>query len=142
MAAVISVVISMVMLLLGRKITGLFVDHSSPDAGEVLNYAYHYLVVLSLFLVILYCLHIYRSALQGMGNTIIPLISGFVELTMRLLTALFFCRGLLENMEFILLRWQPGQGQPCFWSLLIRSRYTASREKYSYKRGDRQGERR
>lgn len=92
MAAVISVVISMVMLLLGRKITGLFVDHSSPDAGEVLNYAYHYLVVLSLFLVILYCLHIYRSALQGMGNTIIPLISGFVELTMRLLTAVFLPR--------------------------------------------------
>ncbi len=67
-------------------------DHSSPDAGEVLNYAYHYLVVLSLFLVILYCLHIYRSALQGMGNTIIPLISGFVELAMRLLTAVFLPR--------------------------------------------------
>ena len=87
MAAVISVVISLLMLLFGRQITGLFVDHSSPEAGDVLNYAYHYLQVLSLFLVILYCLHIYRSALQGMGNTVIPLISGFVELAMRLLTA-------------------------------------------------------
>ena len=89
MAAVISVVISLLMLLLGRQITGLFVDHSSSEAGEVLNYAYHYLQVLSVFLVILYCLHIYRSALQGMGNTVIPLVSGFVELAMRLLTAMF-----------------------------------------------------
>lgn len=92
MALGVSVVISVCMILLGHQITGLFVDHQNPNAGEVLNYAYRYLCVLSSFLAILYCLHIYRSALQGMGNTLIPLVSGIVELTMRILSALFLPR--------------------------------------------------
>ena len=33
------------------------------------------------FLFILYGLHIYRSALQGMGNMYIPLLSGVMELS-------------------------------------------------------------
>jgi Na+-driven multidrug efflux pump len=37
---------------------------------------------------ILYLLYIYRSALQGMGNTLMPMISGFVELGMRVGSAI------------------------------------------------------
>ena len=92
MAILTSAVISVVMLMFGRTITGLFVDHSNSQAGNVLDYAYHYLVVLSSFLAILYCLHIYRSALQGMGNTVVPLISGIVELIMRIATAFLLPR--------------------------------------------------
>ena len=32
---------------------------------------------------VLYLLHAYRSALQGMGNVLIPMLSGGVELIMR-----------------------------------------------------------
>ena len=39
-------------------------------------------------LIILYLLHIYRSALQGMGDTLIPMCSGIAELVMRILIAL------------------------------------------------------
>lgn len=88
MAILTSLVISVVMICFGREITGLFVDQKNANAAEVLGYAYHYLFVMAIFLSILYCLHIYRSALQGMGNTLIPMISGVAELVMRIAAAL------------------------------------------------------
>ena len=39
-------------------------------------------------LFILYLLYVYRSALQGLGDTITPMISGIAELIMRIGTAL------------------------------------------------------
>ena len=36
----------------------------------------------------LYLLFVYRSALQGLGNTMIPMLSGFVELALRIGMAL------------------------------------------------------
>lgn len=46
--------------------------------------AYHYLAIMSLCLPVLYMLHIYRSALMGLGDTVVPMVSGFVEMVMRL----------------------------------------------------------
>ena len=40
----------------------------------------------------LYLLFVYRSTLQGLGNTFIPMISGFVELAMRVGSALLLPR--------------------------------------------------
>ena len=40
-------------------------------------------------LIILYLLHIYRSALQGMGDTVIPMFSGIAEMIMRISIAFF-----------------------------------------------------
>ena len=34
-------------------------------------------------------LHVYRSALQGMGDTIVPMLSGFIEMLMRIGSAVF-----------------------------------------------------
>lgn len=92
MAVLTSLVITVCMLLFGNFLVSLFVDKSSPDAEQVILYARHFLNVLSSFLFVLYCLHIYRSALQGMGNTIIPLLSGFAELVMRISAALILPR--------------------------------------------------
>ena len=54
------------------------------DAPAVLDVAYRYLCVMCAALSVLYLLYVYRSALQGMGDTVIPMISGIVELIMRL----------------------------------------------------------
>ena len=54
----------------------------------MLTIAYNYLAVMGATLIILYLLHIYRSALQGMGDTLIPMCSGIAELVMRILIAL------------------------------------------------------
>lgn len=84
-----SAVIAAVMILLGRPITMLFISTESPQlaaaAGEV---AYTYLLTMSVALPVLYCLYVYRSALQGMGNTRIPLISGILEFAARVGSAM------------------------------------------------------
>ena len=42
-----------------------------------------YLQVMSAFLPVLYILYVVRSAIQGMGNTVLPMLSGISELVMR-----------------------------------------------------------
>ena len=73
------------MILMGRELLGLFIQSEDPaTALEALQVAYDYLVVMSLGLPMLYLLFVYRSTLQGLGNTVIPMVSGFVELVMRI----------------------------------------------------------
>lgn len=79
-----SLVIAILMFLFGRNITMLFI---SADSAELVtaagNTAYLYLCVMSSFLPILYLLYVFLSAIQGMGNTVVPMISGIVEFIMR-----------------------------------------------------------
>ena len=86
MALVTSAVISALMLLFGRNILSMFI--SGQHTKQVLDVAYTYLSIMAWLLSILYFLHVYRSALQGMGDTLMPMISGFVELVMRVGVAL------------------------------------------------------
>ena len=51
--------------------------------------AYFYLAVMSVSLPILYVLHVTRSALQGLGNTLLPMLSGVAEFVMRTLSVIF-----------------------------------------------------
>ena len=48
-----------------------------------------FLRMMSVFLPVLYILHIVRSSLQGLGDTVFPLLSGLAELIMRVGAALF-----------------------------------------------------
>lgn len=83
-----SMVISLLMFVFGKGILSLFIS-GAPDVQEqVLRVAYTYLCVMASLLFILYFLHVYRSALQGMGDTVIPMVSGFLELVMRVSVAL------------------------------------------------------
>lgn len=79
-----SAVIGGAMILFGREITMLFISSEDPAlaaaAGET---AYRYLTVMATCLPTLYLLYVYRSALQGMGDTRIPLLSGVMEFVMR-----------------------------------------------------------
>lgn len=92
-AAVISVItavaIGAALLVFGRQITGLFLSNEDPaQAAAAGDTAYHYLSVMAWCLPVLYLLYAYRSALQGMGNTRVPLLSGVVELVMRVSAAI------------------------------------------------------
>ncbi|MCI7738257.1 MAG: MATE family efflux transporter [Lachnospiraceae bacterium] len=93
MAFATSVLISVLMFLWGNDILSLFISSEEVQAEqEVLQIAHHYLMVMSTFLIILYALHTYRSALQGMGDTVIPMVSGMVEFVMRVSAAIFLPR--------------------------------------------------
>ncbi len=87
-AVVTSAVIAAAMLLFGKAILGLFVSGSQEEVAETLNIAYHYLAIMSVFLPVLYILHVTRSCLQGMGNTLLPMLSGIAEFIMRTGTAM------------------------------------------------------
>lgn len=78
-----SAVIAGVMLLLGQNIVSLFISGSPTEIAEATKVAYDYLVVMSVCLPVLYILHVTRSAVQGMGNTVLPMVSGIAEFVMR-----------------------------------------------------------
>ena len=83
-----SVVISALMFLFGRPITMLFISGEDPvqaaQAGEI---AYQYLCVMAAALAILYVLYLLLFALQGLGDTVQPMLSGMVELSLRISVA-------------------------------------------------------
>lgn len=89
----------------------------------MLEIAYRYLVVMSATLPILYLLYVYRSAQQGMGDTVIPMVSGAMELIMRVGTALLLPFMMGENGIFL--------AEPAAWTgaavLLIVTYYRKER---------------
>ena len=78
-----SFVISATMLLLGKKFIGLFLSGTPEEIAAASAVAWRYLLFMSLALSALYLLYAYRSALQGMGNTLIPMLSGILEFLLR-----------------------------------------------------------
>lgn len=78
-----SALIAAVMLLGGRAILSCFISGTPEECEQTLQIAYYYLAVMSIFLPILYILHVTRSVIQGMGNTVLPMLSGIAEFVMR-----------------------------------------------------------
>lgn len=78
-----SLVIASIMLLSGRLILSCFISGTPQETAETLRIAYQYLAVMSIFLPVLYLLHVIRSTVQGMGNTLLPMVSSMLQLLMR-----------------------------------------------------------
>ena len=76
-------VIAGAMFLFGRAITSGFISGTPEETEGAVRIACEYLYTMSACLPILYLLHIYRAALQGMGNTVMPMVSGIAEFVMR-----------------------------------------------------------
>ena len=90
LAVATALVISALMFLFGRPITMLFISTENPaDALEAGNVAYRYLCVMASWLPVLYILYLLLSALQGLGDTVRPMISGIIELVCRVAIAIF-----------------------------------------------------
>lgn len=78
-----SLVITAVMLAFGRSFLSGFLSGTPAEVEQALGVAYAYLSIMSVCLPILYVLHVVRSAIQGMGNTTLPMVSGIVEFITR-----------------------------------------------------------
>ena len=78
-----SVLISAFMLTFGRLVIGAFISGTPEEVLEATAIGYRYLSFMSICLPILYILHVTRSAVQGMGNTVLPMVSGIAEFIMR-----------------------------------------------------------
>lgn len=95
-----SAVIAAAMLLLGKLILGCFISGTPEEFEAALQVAYYYLTVMSICLPILYVLHVVRSVIQGMGNTVLPMVSGIAEFIMRTGAALLLPRMIGEQGIF------------------------------------------
>ncbi len=95
-----SAVIAAVMLLGGRAILSCFISGTPQQFEQTLQIAYYYLAIMSIFLPVLYILHVIRSTIQGMGNTVLPMVSGIAEFLMRAVTAVLLPMLIGENGIF------------------------------------------
>ena len=69
----------------GRFLVRMFIS----DADEtVMQQAQQYLNTIAVFFIFLGMIYVYRNALQGMGNAIVPTVAGITELVMRAIVAL------------------------------------------------------
>ena len=83
LSLVTSAIIGGIMILFGKFIVGCFLSGEPTEVEAALDVGYRYLTLMSLFLPVLYILHVERSCLQGMGNTVLPMVSGIAEFVMR-----------------------------------------------------------
>ena len=83
-----ALVIGGLIIAFGKGLLSLFIRDEETLVEQVLTFGYQFLVVMACGLPMLYLLFVYRSTLQGSGNTLIPMVSGFVELGMRIGCAL------------------------------------------------------
>lgn len=81
--------IGLVLTVFGRELTALFV---SGAQRAVIDTAYPYLVITGAGMWIVGLLFLYRTSLQSLGDTVTPMISGGVELGMRVGTVLVLYR--------------------------------------------------
>lgn len=81
-------VVGLVMILFSRPIVGAFLSGDPAEVAAAEEVALRYLFIISVTLPILYVLHVVRSSLQGLGDTVMPMLSGIAEFAMRTLMAL------------------------------------------------------
>ncbi len=96
-----SALISTVMLIFGQDIVSAFISGTPEEAAAALKVGVTYLSIMSICLPVLYILHVTRSAVQGMGNTVLPMVSGIAEFVMRTGGVLLLPAMMGENGIFI-----------------------------------------
>lgn len=85
----INAAMGLVLAFFGRELTAVFVSGAEE---EVIETAYPYFVITGAGVWIVGLLFLYRFALQSLGDTVIPMISGGVELGMRVGAVLLLAR--------------------------------------------------
>lgn len=116
--------ITVAMLIFGRNVVGLFLSANAESAAEALDIAHRYVIVMSAMLTGAYLMNLYRYSLQGLGNSIAPMLSGFFELGARAFVALVFPMFLGQSGLFYMdgaAWWSAGIFQiVCFYQTLHR----------------------
>ncbi len=74
-------------LLAGKYMLRMFIDAGENEGSAALQIAWHYLIIMAICLIICYLIHVYRNAMQAMGNSIWSMISGFAECGVRVVMA-------------------------------------------------------
>lgn len=81
-----SLFIALLVRFIGEEMVGIFIENPSP---EIIETARQYLNISTMFYLFLGQIFIFRNTLQGMGDSLIPLIAGIMELVMRSFAAVY-----------------------------------------------------
>ena len=84
--------IGLAMLACGRDVIGFFLKEEGTMAAEALETGTEFLFLMAETLPVLYGLHIVRSVLQGLGDTLTPMLSGGAECIARMAMAVIVSR--------------------------------------------------
>lgn len=104
-----SALMSSIMLTFGRLILSCFLSGEESVLAQTLEIGFAFLKILSAFFWLLYLLYIVRACVQGMGNTLLPMCSSFLQLVMRVGCAFFLTKKIGQTGVF----W----GEVCAWLL-------------------------
>lgn len=80
-----SIVVFFLVLLTGRQLVGIFLDVPNP---EVVGYAYQFLTVTAGSYCFLTLVNVVRFSIQGMGYSVLAIVSGIMELVARMIAGL------------------------------------------------------
>ena len=83
LAVLMALVIGGAVILFGKPLLRLFIQDDPAIVEQVLVYGYRFLCFMGASLFALYLLFVFRSALQGLGDTVTSMLSGVLELFMR-----------------------------------------------------------
>lgn len=78
-----SFIIMLFLFLFGRNLISFFINKNETEYELIMFYSLQFLKWSTIFLPVLYLLHMYRSSLQGLSDTLTPMLSGFIELICR-----------------------------------------------------------
>lgn len=82
-AVITSFIIMTAMFIFGKNLVAMFISGAPEEISEALGVAWRYLLIMSVFLPILYSLHIFKAAVVGFGNSFFAMMSGVAELVLR-----------------------------------------------------------
>lgn len=102
-----ALLMSAIMVFFGKPVLGCFLTGDSVTVEGAMRIGYHFLLVLALFFPFLYILYVTRSCIQGMENSLLPMISSIVQLVMRTGCALLLPALIGESGVFY--------GEVCAW---------------------------
>lgn len=102
-----ALLMSAIMVFLGKPVLGCFLTGDSVTVEGAMRIGYHFLLVLAFFFPFLYILYVTRSCIQGVGNSLLPMISSIVQLVMRTGCALLLPALIGESGVFY--------GEVCAW---------------------------
>lgn len=77
-------IIMAIILIFSHQIVGAFLTSDVKDAAAALDVAYRYTIVLVACLPFAYLMNLFRFSLQGIDNTVAPMLSGFFEMAARM----------------------------------------------------------
>ncbi len=93
-------IIAFFTILFGRQITAAFLTGDAARVAAAGDIAYRYLFIICIYLPILYILYVARSTLQGLGDTVMPMISGLAEFVVRIFMAVVISKYLGADAIF------------------------------------------